>query len=113
MSLPQFDTRHARWDHLREAVTVPAGPDLVVITQSAITNWAQVGGDPDEAVEAVVEHKAAFAAMANTISAQDGIITVTQSVVDSRSWSVEPYSDGPEDSGAIYEQPILKTGTAS
>jgi len=101
-ALPQLDIRNAEWDKFREAVVMPAGRDQVVITKEALESWANRKLDAEEAVEVAVDDKAVFAAVANTLAAQDGVITITRGVLNSRSWSVEPYNDGPEDSGPIY-----------
>ncbi len=103
-SLPQLDIRNAQWDKFRDAVVLPAGRDHVVITLDALESWANRSLDADEAVEVAVDEKATFQAVANSLAAQDGVITITRGVLNSRSWTVEPYTDGPEDSGPIYAQ---------
>lgn len=111
-ALPQLDIRNAVWDKFREAVVVPAGRDHVVITQDALESWADRKLDAEEAVEVAVDEKAVFAAVANALAAQDGVITITRGILNSRSWTAEPYDDGPEDSGPIYAPVTNMTGEA-
>ncbi len=104
MSIPQLDTRNAEWDKFRDAVVIPAGRDQVVISLDALESWANRSLEPNEAVEVAIDEKALLAAVANTLAPHDNVITITTGILNSRSWAVEPYDDGPEDSGPIYAQ---------
>ena len=50
-----------------------------------------------------------LAAIANATPAHDNVITITAGILNSRSWSVEAYDDGPEDSGPIYLEPLAQS----
>ncbi|MEM8749301.1 MAG: hypothetical protein AAGF28_03305 [Pseudomonadota bacterium] len=101
-AMPTLNTRLAVWDKFRDAVVVPAGANQVVITIEALESWANRSLTPDEALETAIDEKAMFREIANTLAAQDNVITVTSGILNSRSWAVQPYDDGPEDSGPIY-----------
>ena len=100
--LPQLDVRNAEWDKFRDAVVIPANGNQVVIALDALESWANRSLAPDEAIETAVEDKALFAAVANSLAAQDNVITITRGILNSRSWAAQPYEDGPDDSGPIY-----------
>ena len=105
-AFPQLDTRHAEWDKFRGAVVMPSGQNQVAITIEALESWMNRSLTPEEAVEAAVDEKAMFAAVANATPAHDNVIMITTGILNSRSWTAENYDDGPEDSGPIYLQPI-------
>jgi len=104
-AFPKFDTRHAQWDKFRGAVVIPCGKNQVAITVEALQSWMNCTLSPEQAVEAAVDEQAMFAAIANATPAHDNVIMITTGILNSRSWSVEVYDDGPEDSGPIYLQP--------
>ena len=57
----------------------------------------------EEAVELAIDDKAMFAAIANSLSANDHVITITSGILNSRSWAIDDHvDDGPENSGAKY-----------
>lgn len=101
-AFPQLDTRLAAWDKFRGAVVIPSGANQVAISIEALEGWMNRKLSPDEAVEAAVDEKAMLRAVANATPAHDNVITITSGILNSRSWSAEPYDDGPEDSGPIY-----------
>ena len=103
-ALPQLDISNAVWDKFREAVVIPAGCDQVVVSLDALESWANRDLTHDEAVDLAVDEKALLATVANTLASHDNVITITRGILNSRSWTVEPYDDGPEDSGPIYVQ---------
>ena len=105
-AMSKLDTRHAEWDKFRGAVLIPCGKNQVAITIEALQSWMNCTLSPEEAVEAAVDEQAMFAAIANATPAHDNIIMITTGILNSRSWAVEAYDDGPEDSGPIYLQPM-------
>ncbi|MEE9375401.1 MAG: hypothetical protein V3V04_03600 [Rhizobiaceae bacterium] len=105
-ALPQLDTRHAEWDKYRGAVMIPCGKNQLAITIEALESWMNCTLNPEEAVDTVIDEKAMFSAIANATPAHDNIIMITSGILNSRSWTVEPFDDGPEDSGPIYLQPM-------
>ncbi len=108
-AFPQLDVRHASWDRFRGAVVIPAGKNQVAVAVEALESWMNRKLSPDEAVEAAVDEKALLSAVANATPAHDNIITITSGILNGRSWSIEPYDDGPEDSGPIYLEPNAQT----
>lgn len=100
-ALPRLDTRSVRWDPYRGAVVAPAGQTQVVISLEALESWAGRSLNEDEAIETVIDERAMFAAIANTLAETDGVITITSRVVNSRSWTTHPYSEAPEDAGSF------------
>ncbi len=105
-AFPQLDVRYARWDKFRCAVVIPSGANQVAISIEALESWENRKLSPQEAVEIAVDEKALFATVANATPAHDNIITITSGILNSRSWAVEAYDDGPEDSGPIYLEPL-------
>lgn len=97
MAFPPLDIRHAEWDRMREAVVIPSGQNQVAIALSALEGWVNRSLTPEEAVETAVEEAALFRAVANAIPAQDNVITITNGLLNSRSWSVEPHSEQQAD----------------
>ena len=108
-AFPVLDVRHASWDRFRGAVVIPSGVNQVAISIEALESWANKRLSPEEAVETAVDEKAMLAAIANATPAHDNVITITAGILNSRSWSVEPYDDGPEDSGPIYLEPLAQS----
>jgi len=102
----KLDTRHAEWDKFRGAVVIPAGVNQVAISIEALEAWLNRALSPEEAIEAAAHEKAMLTAIANATPAHDNVITITAGIMNSRSWAVEPYDDGPEDSGPIYLEPL-------
>lgn len=105
-AFPSLEVRHASWDKFRGAVVIPAGPNQIAISIEALESWENRKLSPLEAVELAVHEKALFAAVANATPAHDNVITITSGILNSRSWAVENYDDGPEDSGPIYLEPL-------
>ncbi len=101
-NIPKLDIRDAEWDKFRDAVVIPAGRDQLVISLDALESWANRSLSPAEAVEVAVDEKAMLRAIANATPAHDNVITITSGIMNARSWSVQPYDDGPDDSGPIY-----------
>ncbi|MEM9677767.1 MAG: hypothetical protein AAF035_12435 [Pseudomonadota bacterium] len=97
MASVPLDIRHAEWDRMREAVVIPSGQNQVAIALSALESWVGRALTPSEAIETAVDEAALFRAVANAIPAQDNVITITQGLLNSRSWSVEPYSEQQAD----------------
>lgn len=104
-AFPALDVRHAAWDKFRGAVVIPSGVNQVAVSIEALESWANRRLTPDEAVETAVDEKALLAAVANATPAHDNVITITAGILNGRSWAVEEYDDGPEDSGPIYLEP--------
>jgi len=89
-ALPTLDPRSARYDKFRGGVLMAAGSAQVVISHDALENWVNRRLTNDEAVEAAVEEKALLARVANTLAEHDNIITITNGVLNSRSWDIAP-----------------------
>ncbi len=100
--LPPLDARGAVWDKFRGAVIMPAGINQVAVSIEALESWLNRKLSPEEAVEAAADETALLRAVANATPAHDNVITITAGIMNSRSWAVEPYDDGPDDSGPIY-----------
>lgn len=108
-AFPHLDVRHASWDKFRGAVLIPAGGNQIAISIEALESWANRSLTPDEAIETAVGEKAMLAAVANATPVHDNVITITAGILNSRSWTVEDYDDGPEDSGPIYLEPLAQS----
>ena len=104
-AFPSLDVRHASWDKYRGAVVIPSGVNQIAVSIEALESWANKRLTPEEAVETAVDEKALLAAVANATPAHDNVITITAGILNSRSWAVEEYDDGHEDSGPIYLEP--------
>lgn len=88
---------------------IPSGSNQVAVSLEALESWANKRLTPDEAVETAVDEKAMLATIANATPAHDNVITITAGILNSRSWTAEPYDDGPEDSGPIYLEPLAQS----
>jgi len=108
-AFPKLDVRHASWDKYRGAVVIPAGANQVAISIEALESWFNRSLTPEEAIEAAVDEKALLAAVANATPVHDNVITITTGILNGRSWAVEDYDDGPEDSGPIYLEPLAQS----
>lgn len=104
-AFPALDVRHASWDKFRGAVVIPSGANQVAVSIEALESWASTRLTPEEAVETAVSEKALLTAVANATPAHDNVITITTGILNGRSWAVEEYDDGPEDSGPINLEP--------
>ncbi len=104
-AFPVLDVRHASWDKFRGAVVIPSGVNQIAVSIEALESWANKRLTPEEAVEAAIGEKALLSAVANATPAHDNVITITAGILNGRSWSIEAYDDGPEDSGPIYLEP--------
>ena len=108
-AFPTLDIRHASWDRYRGAVVIPAGADQVAVSIEALESWMNKSLSPEEAVAVAVDEKALLTAVANATPAHDNVITITAGILNSRSWAVEDYDEGPEDSGPIYLEPLVQS----
>jgi len=100
--MSKLDVNSASWDKFRGAVVMPCGINQLAVSIEALEDWTNRKLSPEEAVEAAMDDGAMFRTIANATPAHDNVITITVGILNSRSWSVEPYDDGPEDSGPIY-----------
>lgn len=85
--LPPLDMRDAVWDRMRDAVVAPAGRYQVVITGDALEAHVNRSLSPQDAVEAAQDEQALLRTVANALGAQDGVITITNAVLNGRDWS--------------------------
>ncbi|MFD0917945.1 hypothetical protein ACFQ14_16185 [Pseudahrensia aquimaris] len=95
-AMPILDVRAAHYDRFREAVIIPAGRVEIAIVHSALEDWVNRRLTPDEAVVAAIDEKALIARVANSISAHDDVITITASILNSRSWVLKE-NDGEDE----------------
>ena len=108
-AFPALDVRHASWDKFRGAVVIPSGANQIAVSIEALESWINKRLSPEEAVETAVDEKAMLAAIANATPAHDNVITITTVIFNSRFWTIDPYDDGPEDSGPIYLEPLAQS----
>ncbi len=95
--LPPLDIRQAQWDRMRDAVVVPAGANQVVITRDALEAHVNRSLSPDEAVEAAYDEAALLRTVANALGAHDNVITITNSTLNGRDWSVTEHDPDAEE----------------
>ena len=95
-AMPSPDVRAARYDRFREAVIMPAGKLEIAVVHNALEHWVNRRLTPDEAVTAAIDEKSLIARVANTLSAHDDVITITASILNSRSWALKE-NDGEDE----------------
>ena len=78
---------------MREAVIVPRGSDEVVVTLDALEGYASRCLRPEEACGLVRDQPNVFRRAANASPVDDGVVTLTRSILLERSWTVETYAD--------------------
>ena len=78
---------------MREAVVVPRQGVEVVFTLDALEGFTGRRLTPDEACDVVRSQPNVFRRAANAAPVDDGVVTVTQSLLLERSWTVEAYAD--------------------
>ena len=95
-AMPALNVRAAQYDRYREAVVIPAGRFEIAVVHGALEHWVNRRLSPDEAVEAAVDEKALITRVANCLSPHDDVITITASILNSRSWALQDYAGEDE-----------------
>ena len=78
---------------MRESVVVPHGRDEVVIPLDALEGFASRRLGADDALAVVVEEAARLRRAANATPADDGVVTLTKTILLERSWTFDAYQD--------------------
>lgn len=94
--VPPLDMRDAVWDRMRGAVVAPAGRYQLVITGDALEAYVNRTLSPQDAVEVAQDEQALLRTVANTLGAQDGVITITNATLNGRDWSVQDHDADAE-----------------
>ena len=81
------------FDRMRDAIVVPRGTDEVVIPLDALEGFASRRLDPADALSLVAEEAGRLRRAANATPADDGVVTLTKSILLERSWTFDAYQD--------------------
>ena len=95
--LINLDLSSVRYDRFRDAFIVMSGSTEVAIVHEALEAYASRSLTQDECYSFLESCKVPFSRMANSLSAIDGIITITPHTVLRGSWDVACASDDGEE----------------
>ena len=93
-----LDLSSARYDRLRDAIIVLSGSLEVAICHDALEAYASRSLTQEEGLEFLEDQRVPFSRMANSLSPDEGTITITSHTVNKRVWDVLPAAETGEDS---------------